>query len=56
VSESTRDVQSEHRAIMEAALARQTGTAQTLLRDHLMLTARILERAFPASEILRDVA
>jgi DNA-binding GntR family transcriptional regulator len=50
VSESTRDLQSEHQSIMEAALARQGDRAQSLLREHLTLTARILERAFSNAE------
>ena len=37
-----RDVEGEHRAIMEAALARDADLAASLLREHLQLTTRIL--------------
>ncbi len=37
-----RDVEGEHRAIMEAALARDADLAASLLREHLKLTTHIL--------------
>lgn len=40
-----RDVASEHKAIADATLARDTGAACAALRDHLRLTTRILIEA-----------
>jgi DNA-binding GntR family transcriptional regulator len=37
-----RDVDAEHRALVKAALARDAGTACTLLADHLALTAALV--------------
>ncbi|MFC9359103.1 GntR family transcriptional regulator [Rhodococcus sp. NPDC057014] len=42
VRQSTRDIDAEHRAIMDAALARDADTAVGLLKDHLEHTARLL--------------
>ena len=42
VSSQTRDVGSEHRAIAEAALQRQTARACELVSEHLLLTMRII--------------
>lgn len=39
---SVRDVEGEHRAIAEAALAREAGKACELMREHLALTMRII--------------
>lgn len=39
---STRDVEAEHRAISDAALARQTARACELMREHLLLTMKII--------------
>ena len=38
----TRDVESEHRSIAEAALQHQTTRACELIRDHLLLTMKII--------------
>jgi len=41
-NEPGRDVAAEHRALLDAVLAREAGRAQDLLRDHITHTARVL--------------
>ncbi|MDT8913093.1 GntR family transcriptional regulator [Amycolatopsis sp. PS_44_ISF1] len=46
-NEPTRDVPAEHRAILDAVLARDAGRAQELLRDHIAHTAQLLISCAP---------
>jgi len=47
---SVRDVESEHRAISEAALSREGGKACGLMREHLLLTMRIVVEGLPLED------
>jgi DNA-binding GntR family transcriptional regulator len=47
-----RNVDAEHDAIVEAALARDAGQATQLLAEHLRLTSRLVQQAFGLDEVL----
>jgi len=52
LSEIARDLDREHRDIMEAALARDAGRAKALMAAHLELTTRVLlEQSWPADAL-----
>ncbi|RJQ81255.1 FCD domain-containing protein [Pseudonocardiaceae bacterium YIM PH 21723] len=46
-NEPGRDIAAEHRALLDAALARDADNAQNLLRDHIAHTARLLISCAP---------
>lgn len=52
-AEQSRDIDGEHRALMEAALNRDVAEAQRLFANHIQLTAELLVKAnlFDASEV-----
>jgi DNA-binding GntR family transcriptional regulator len=49
-----RDIEGEHRTIMQAALARDADAAVDALRDHLALTADIILQSFASRRALGD--
>jgi DNA-binding GntR family transcriptional regulator len=51
-----RDVEAEHRALMEAVLARDKRLAQRLLAEHLDKTGNFIAREFAASEAAAEAA
>ncbi|WP_440995073.1 hypothetical protein [Arhodomonas sp. SL1] len=52
----SRDIPAEHRALRDAALAGDTGTAMSVLRVHIERTAHNVERVLAAGEAALEEA